>query len=186
MVNLAKYQSDIQQAKDSGSGKDLMPSGDYVVALVNSEEKANSKKTGHYIELTFEIQEGEHAGKKVIDRINHDNPNEKARDIAFATLRSLTRAIDRNPDEQPLSSTDELIGRRIVAKIENKEGAPMLDDSGNQKVDDNGNLAFFRDINVKKYQSLSAGKLNATGGGVSSQSSAPQANSGSFPFPKKQ
>jgi hypothetical protein len=169
MVNLANYSTEIQEAKQSTGGASQVPSGDYIVVCVNTEEKQNSKKTGHYIQNDYEIQEGEYAGEKLVDRINHDNPNEVARSIAFATLKSLGNAINMHP----LPSTDKLIGKRIIATVKNvASDRPIEDDNGIQRTDSDGKPMFYRNINITKYKAYSAGETTQV------------ETSGSFPFPK--
>lgn len=176
MVQLSQYSQQIENAKESSQYAQV-PSGDYVVACVASEEKQNSKKTGHYIQLDFEIQEGEFMGEKLVDRINHDNPNETARNIAWGTLKQLGQAIDQHP----LPSTEALLGKRLIAKVKNKQSIrPIEDDNGNQKFDDNGNPMFYRDISIAKYQPYSVGGQQPSAAPAGQASS----NNGSFPFPK--
>ena len=176
MVQLSQYENEIENAK-SGSQYALVPSGDYVVACVASEEKQNSKKNGHFIQLDFEIQDGEFMGEKLVDRINHDNPNETARNIAWGTLKQLGIAINQHP----LPSTDALLGKRIIAKVKNKESNRAIeDDNGNQKISDNGKPMFYRDISITKYQPFSVGGQQPSAAPAGQASS----NNGSFPFPK--
>lgn len=165
MVNLASYKTEIENAKESYYAQ--VPDGDYVIVCISTEEKENSKRNGRYIQNEYEIQEGEFAGEKLIDRINFDNPNEKARQIAFATIKALGQAVGI----EPLTDTEQLIGKRIVAKIKNIAGDPIFDDYGVQKKDESGNLLFYRNINITKYS-------------VYSSAPKPTTTSGSFPFPK--
>ena len=156
MVSLSQYQNEIQNAKES-SGFSSVPSGEYVVVCTASEEKANRKGNGHYIQNNYEIQGGEYAGETLIDRINHDNPNETARNIAFATLKALGNAIGK-----PLTNTEELIGKRIIAVVKNQPSdRPIEDDNGNQKIDDNGNPMFWPNINISKYKPYKVETTNA-------------------------
>ena len=169
MVNLASFSKEIEEAKESSGGASKVPSGEYVVVCVNTEEKPNSKRTGHYIQNDYEIQEGEFAGEKLIDRINHDNPNEAARNIAFASLKALGNAIGLHP----LPSTEKLIGKRIIAVVKNEPSDRAIeDDNGQQKLDSDGKPMFYRNVNITKY------KPYATA------TAAPAASGGSFPFPK--
>lgn len=71
MVNLANYKTQIIEAKESAGGASKVPSGDYTVVCVSTEDKLNSKGNGHYIQNEYEIQEGEYSGEKLIDRINY-------------------------------------------------------------------------------------------------------------------
>ena len=178
MVNLAQYSQKIEAAKQStGGGASRIPSGDYVVACVSTENKPNSKRNGHYIENWYEIQEGEYAGEKIVDRINYDNPNETARNIAFSSLKALGNAIGKT---EPMASTEELIGKRILATVKNKESdRPMLDDNGDQRFDDKGNKMFYRNVNITKYLPYSAAV------GSPPATVAPTSSGGSFPFPSK-
>ncbi len=174
MVNLANYKTQIENAKENTGSASKVPSGDYVVICTSTEEKENSKKNGHFIINEYEIQEGEYAGEKLIDRINFDNPNETARNIAFATLKALGKAINI----EPLANTEQLIGKRIIAKVKNEEGnQPMNDDNGNQKVDDNGKPMFFRNVNITKYLPYGTQSVSTT--------TAPKPTGGAFPFPNK-
>ncbi|QDP62924.1 MAG: hypothetical protein Unbinned5081contig1002_29 [Prokaryotic dsDNA virus sp.] len=173
MVNLANYKEEITNAKESSRASQV-PSGNYVVVLIETQEKQNSKQNGHYIQNDYEIQEGEFVGEKLIDRINHDNPNETARNIAFSTLKKLGKAIGI----EPLTDTSQLLGKRIIAKVKNEASdRAILDDNGQQRLDDNGKPLFYRNINITDYQPYTAGGGN--------QPSAEPATSGStFPFPQ--
>lgn len=174
MVSLANYRTQIETAKESGGGASKVPSGDYVVVCVNGEEKENSKRNGHYIQLDFEIQEGEFAGEKLVDRINHDNPNETARNIAFATLKKLGSAIGK---KEPLGDTNELLGKRIIATVKNVASSrEMIDDNGNPRRDEQGNVMYYRDVSISKYVPYAL---------ASGASTAPKPTAGgSFPFPR--
>lgn len=177
MVNLASYKTQIQEAKES-NGAAQVPSGDYVVVCVSTEEKQNSKQNGHYIQNNYEIQGGEHAGSVLIDRINFDNPNETARNIAFSTLKQLGKAINL----EVLDDTNQLIGKRIVARVKNEPSdRPVLDDNGNQKIDVNGSLIFYKNINITKYMPYTVGAASVTP--VASEPTQPKPSS--FPFPKR-
>lgn len=174
MVSLANYRTQIETAKESG-GASKVPSGDYVVVCVNGEEKPNSKRNGHFIQLDFEIQEGEHAGEKLIDRINHDNPNETARNIAFATLKKLGLAIGK---KEPMADTSELLGKRIIATVKNvASNREMTDDNGNPRRDEQGNVMYYRDVSITKYAPYALASSVGT--------TAPRPTGGAFPFPTK-
>lgn len=66
-----------------------LPAGDYRAKIIKSVEKPTKAKTGHYIELTWQVVKGEYKGKKFFSRLNLDNPNETAVEIAedeFVTI----------------------------------------------------------------------------------------------------
>lgn len=73
--------------------RDPIPAGWYRTVIEASEEKPTKAQTGSYLQLTMQIIEGEHAGRKVIDRLNLNNPNATAVEIAQRTLSSICRAL---------------------------------------------------------------------------------------------
>jgi hypothetical protein len=70
-------------------GFEPVPSGPYHVRIVDSVDKPNSKGTGSYLELKMQITQGEYAGKFLYDRLNLNNPNQQAVDIAHSTLSAI-------------------------------------------------------------------------------------------------
>lgn len=77
-----------------------VPAGEYLAVITNSEQKSNSKGTGHYLELTFQIVEGEYEGRNLWTRLNLDNPSDMAVTIARAELSSICRAVGvMNPND---------------------------------------------------------------------------------------
>jgi hypothetical protein len=55
--------------------------------------KANKAGTGQYLQLTFEILEGSCKGRRLWARLNLDNPNAMAVQIARAELSAICRAV---------------------------------------------------------------------------------------------
>lgn len=72
---------------------DPIPAGDYMAAITNSEMKPTKKGTGQYLELTFQVLEGEHKGRLLWARLNLDNPDAQAVRIARAELSAICRAV---------------------------------------------------------------------------------------------
>ena len=71
---------------------EVLPAGEYLAVITSSEKKPTKAGTGSYIEFKFQILEGEHKNRVVFDRLNLDNPNPKAVEIAFRTLKSILLA----------------------------------------------------------------------------------------------
>jgi hypothetical protein len=69
-----------------------IPPGEYEVMIVESEQRATKKDDGSYLSLTLEVQSGEYQGRKLFDRLNLDNPNRKAVEIAQRTLSQICHA----------------------------------------------------------------------------------------------
>lgn len=81
-------------AVDTSSDYDLLPAGDYLAVITDSEEKTTKAGTGSYIELSLEIIDGPKKGRKLWDRLNLNNPNPKAVTIAQQTLARICLALD--------------------------------------------------------------------------------------------
>lgn len=73
---------------------DPIPAGKYVAVITESEEKATRAGTGSYLQLTFQVIEGEFEGRKVWARLNLNNPNDQAVGIARAELSAICRAVN--------------------------------------------------------------------------------------------
>ncbi|MFO0916606.1 MAG: DUF669 domain-containing protein [Pirellulales bacterium] len=72
---------------------DPLPSGLYVAVITESEMKSTRQGTGSFLALTFEVIEGPCKGRKVWSRLNLENSNPKAVELARAELSSLCRAV---------------------------------------------------------------------------------------------
>jgi len=74
------------------SNKGPVPRGHYSVAIVNSDVARNNKNTGDLIKLTFEINDGEHAGIWIYCDINWTNPNQIAQRKGRETFSAICHA----------------------------------------------------------------------------------------------
>ncbi len=72
---------------------DPIPAGKYLSVITASEMKDTKKAGGRYLELTFEVIEGEHKGRKVWARLNLENANALTVQIAKGELSAICRAI---------------------------------------------------------------------------------------------
>ena len=73
---------------------DPIPAGKYVAVIVDSEMKDTRAGTGRYLQLEFEITDGEFAGRKVWARLNIENRNPEAVRMARADLSAICRAVN--------------------------------------------------------------------------------------------
>jgi len=83
------FDSSNQQGQDTN---DVLPAGDYLMQVVQSEVRATKDGSGQYVWLEFDILDGEHQGRKYWERLNIWNANPTAAEIANRALTSLTRA----------------------------------------------------------------------------------------------
>ena len=72
---------------------DPLPDGWYKAVISDTEERQTKSMTGSFLLLTIDIIEGEFRGRKVFDRLNLNNPNETAVQIAQRTLASVCNAV---------------------------------------------------------------------------------------------
>jgi hypothetical protein len=78
---------------DPAATFDPVPAGKYVAVITESEMKPTKAGNGHYLELTFEISDGPSKGRKLWARLNLDNPNQQAVQIARGELSAICRAV---------------------------------------------------------------------------------------------
>lgn len=90
-----------------------MPADWYKCVIIKTEEKPTKKQNGSYLQLDIEVIEGKFAGRKVFERLNLNNPNSTAVEIAQRALSSICRAIDvPNPQD-----SDELLDKPLMVKV---------------------------------------------------------------------
>jgi hypothetical protein len=110
--------------------RDPIPAGWYKAVIEATEEKPTKAQTGSYLQLTIQVIEGEHAGRKVIDRLNLNNPNATAVETAQRTLSSICRAVGVMT---PRDSAD-LMDKPMMVKVKVKPASG--DYSASNEVDD--------------------------------------------------
>jgi hypothetical protein len=72
---------------------DPIPAGKYIAAITHSEMKPTKAGNGNFLELTFEVVDGEFKGRKLWARLNLENPNHVTVQIARAELSAICRAV---------------------------------------------------------------------------------------------
>ena len=70
-----------------------IPAGKYLAVVTESEMKPTKAGNGQYLQLTFEVLDGPYKGRKLWARLNLDNPNAQAVQIARAELSAVCRAV---------------------------------------------------------------------------------------------
>lgn len=71
-----------------------VPAGKYIAVITDSEMKDTRSGTGRYLQLEFEIIEGEYRGRKLWSRLNLENPNPEAVRMARGDLSAICRAVN--------------------------------------------------------------------------------------------
>lgn len=93
---------------------DPLPKGDYEMIIVKSDVKPTLAGSGHYMELEMHVIGGQHSGRRIWERLNIDNPNKTAQDIAQAALASLCHAVN----VQDMTETEQLHDIPFIAHVE--------------------------------------------------------------------
>lgn len=70
-----------------------IPAGKYEAVITDSEMKQTRAGTGEYLQFTFQIVDGPHRNRLLWSRMNLNNPNATAVQIAKAELSALCRAV---------------------------------------------------------------------------------------------
>ena len=90
MANLTGFNADNVEPM---SEFDPIPAGKYAALITGSEMKDTKSGNGSYLELTFQVIEGEYKNRLLWARLNLDNPNELTVKIARAQLAAICRSV---------------------------------------------------------------------------------------------
>ena len=90
MAHLNNFDANTVEPVDSF---EPIPAGKYLAVITESEMKPTKSGSGHYLELKFQIIEGEFKGRPLWSRLNLDNPNAQAVRIARGELSAICRAV---------------------------------------------------------------------------------------------
>lgn len=81
------------QYDPSTGGGDVWEAGTYTVQITNSELKETKSKNGYFLALTLTCVDQHMAGRKLIARLNVQNPNPQAVEIAYRELSAISHVI---------------------------------------------------------------------------------------------
>ncbi len=121
------------QTANAGNNKEGMndfsaiPAGKYVVMISKSTFKQTKAKTGHYLQLSLKVTEGQHKGKILFENLNLDNPNPVAVEIANKALNSICQACGKSG----VDDSEELHGIPFIATVAVTPATPQRGE-GNQ------------------------------------------------------
>jgi hypothetical protein len=90
MANLQGFDANQVEPADD---LEPIPAGKYISVVTDSEMKPTKSGSGNYLQLTFQIVEGEYANRLLWVRLNLDNPNATAVEIARRELSSICRSV---------------------------------------------------------------------------------------------
>jgi hypothetical protein len=90
MANLNNF--DASQV-DPSVALDPLPAGKYVAVISESEFKPTKTGVGKYLQLTFQVIDGEYKGRLIWARLNLENKSETTVKIARGELSAICRAL---------------------------------------------------------------------------------------------
>lgn len=104
-----------------------LPAGWYKAVITESLEKPTKAQTGSYLQMTVEVIEGEQKGRKVFERLNLNNPNSTAVEIAQRTLSGICRATGVMTPRQSADLHDKPFMVKLAVKPGDAQYGPSND-----------------------------------------------------------
>jgi hypothetical protein len=134
---------------EPSAGKDPVPAGKYLAAIVASEMKPTKNGAGQYLECEYQILAGEHQGRRLWSRHTLTHPSAQTVQIARGELSAICRAVG-------------IMTPKDSAELHN---LPLTVTVKLKKREDNGELA--NEVTAWAKQDAAAGipqQAGATGG----------------------
>lgn len=94
---------------------DPIPAGEYEAIITDTQIKKTKDGRGKYLELTSEVQSGQFQNRKLWDRLNYQNDNQKAVTIAMQQLQQVCFAT--NVLQVTEDNMHTLCNRPIIVKV---------------------------------------------------------------------
>jgi hypothetical protein len=99
---------------------EVLPAGKYHVQIVKSEMRDTKGGTGQYLWMELAIMDGPHTNKRLFERLNLVNPNDKAMEIAQRTLSAICRATG----QMSVTDSEQLHNRSMIATVRVRAAGP--------------------------------------------------------------
>lgn len=146
------------------TGFDTVPAGWYNVAIDDSELKPTKPKIGEtqqgaYLQLRFNILDGQYAGRKLFTRLNVKNSNQQTVEIAYKQLSAICHAVG----VMQVQDSQQLHGLPLKVKVKIRKG--------NDEYEDQNEIIAYRNVN-EQVEMAGATPANPFQGGGAPQ--APQ------------
>jgi hypothetical protein len=121
-----------------------VPPGEYKVMVKDSERKEARKPGNFYYQLDLEILEGEHAGRTLTERLNLENDNATAVDIARRTLNAICVATGK----MSIQDTSELHNIPMLAVVKVDPPKPYMKDGVEQPGSPSNSIKTYKPANA--------------------------------------
>lgn len=102
---------------DPDSGFEPIPPGEYVLIILETDVRSNSKNTGSFLEMKYQVASGPYAGQELRDYINVQHENKKAERIGIQRFAALCRAAGF-PENALVQDTAVLLNRQVRAEVD--------------------------------------------------------------------
>ena len=90
MANLGNFNAN---TVDPTTDFEPLPAGKYLAVITASEMKPTKNGSGHFLEIVFQVIDGPFKNRQLWSRLNLDNPNAQAVQIAQGELSAICRAV---------------------------------------------------------------------------------------------
>jgi hypothetical protein len=120
MANLNNFNAN---EVDSTNDFDPIPAGKYLAMITGSQMKETKNKTGSYLELTFQVLEGEYKGRLLWARLSLTHSNEVTAKIARGHLSAICKAVGvlTPKDSVELHNLPLVINVKVKKRTDNDE-----------------------------------------------------------------
>jgi hypothetical protein len=112
MADISELNFDAEQIQPQASFEPV-PVGEYTVMITESDLKPTKSGDGRYLQLVYDILEGDYKGRKIWDRLNLVNKNVTATEIAQRALSAICHAVGVLHPKQ----SEELHNKPFVVKV---------------------------------------------------------------------
>lgn len=101
---------------------DVVPNGEYDVIITSSAMKPTKDGGGKFLELELQILAGECQNRKLWDRLNLENANAKAVQIARGTLSAICRAVGVMTPRDSSELHNKPLRAKVIVKKDDEYG----------------------------------------------------------------
>lgn len=127
---------------------EVIPAGKYHVQIVNSEMRDTKSGSGQYLWMELSIMDGPHANKRLFERINLVNPNEKAVEIGQRTLSAICHATG----QMSVSDSEQLHHKSLIAVVKVRPAGPDKDNVHREASNEIGGYLPINGAQTGAYQ----------------------------------
>jgi len=108
-----------QKTEEEETSFDVLPAGQYIAVISDSDYKPNKKATGMLLSLTYTVIDGEQKGRKVFEHLSVEHENEKAAEIARRSLNAIMLAVGLSS----IKDSNQLHDRPLKIDVQVKDDA---------------------------------------------------------------